>query len=814
MGTTKTYASSTSQIHLTHRFTEEPVSGNKYELNGFMYRYDAVSNRLTAELITENPETIKTIVFYEHLYDIPVLYIYINSLETYTNLEDIIAFELSNPDNIIKDLNIKNLYMAHANVFPTNAKTMNVENYHFVAPYESSETNFDTYNSKSKIDEMQFVNTYYYDFNQLFFQNIVDEYNNRTTKVHNFKLMNESNLKYTKESFYPSDDYQLTLEKAGVKYYHRIGYDVPSYNITNEQITYIPYEIDQRVKSITAPNLYNIGALKDYVFKTLDVRGLSVGSLQSFTGETVIVSNNKNSFNTSSLNFKNIYFVHDSSQEYITSINGVGYSIEKIYIPEQNKEAFQVIIDNEHLGPKVEYYTTIPPIAYFEFTSDDGETIYKSSDDYIDIDITLDSIQKIEALGIDLSNEPYIDLAIESYGFPTKHITAEIKNVKSITNIYLNKGMDPRITVEAMKEKLVNGDATSITIDFDSENFSLSENSQFKIHVTIDDQAATTRTVNVHYHEFGDNIAFIKSDNELQLITNRLDDKNFGDLFKLYAEGVLKNQSVTLKMDDETDFKTEKIVSSSFTYNNEGYIIHAYVTNKILIQNYINYELPDTFILTKNIDINKVIQAVKAHLLFKEGIQVDESYTITAERTASKLTLSGTYPNGQAFNMTVTFLILDSDIGEYIIYKHTKTNTYTLFIEARTIKDDVDAKAIFNDYFESHEKDTYVNQYELPITLTKQGILTESATLEDTEEAFTVKVVVTGKDLNFDNFEDPFKTDKDAYGEIDVITKIQDKLTENSVLKWASIALSSIMGLFILYFAYKGIKKGMKWLKN
>jgi len=199
-GTTKTYASSTSQIHLTHSFSEEPVNGQSYELNGFIYTYSSGTNRLNAGLITENPETIKTIVFYDQLYDIPVLYIYINSLETYTGLEDIIAFDLSNPNNIIKNLSIKNLYMAHANVFPNDAKTMSVENYHFVAPYEASETNFDTFNSKSKIDEMQFDNTYYYNFNQLFFQTVVDEYNDRSTKAHNFILMNESSLKYTKVS--------------------------------------------------------------------------------------------------------------------------------------------------------------------------------------------------------------------------------------------------------------------------------------------------------------------------------------------------------------------------------------------------------------------------------------------------------------------------------------------------------------------------------------------------------------------------------------------------------------------------------------
>jgi len=814
IGTTKTYASITTQIHLTHSFYEEPVDGKSYELNGFKYQYSASANRLYAGLITENPEDIKTIVFYDQLYDIPVLYIYISSLEAYTGLEDIIAFDLSNPNNIIKNLSIKNLYMAHANVFPIDAKTMTVENYHFVAPYEASETNFDTYNSKSKIDEMQFDNTYYYDFNQLFFQKVVDEYNARSTKEHNFQLRNESSLKYTKESFYPSDDYQLTLEKSGIKYYHKVGYDVPVYNASNDQIPYVPYAIDPRVKSATVTNISGPGILTGYSFKTLDAQGYSVSGLQSFKGETLIASNNAYTLNTSGLNFKNIYFVYDSTQGAITSVNATGQHIENIYIPEDNKTPFQVIIDHASLGPKVQYYTNAPGKVYFEFASDDGQTIYKSSDDYIDIDTILDSIQKIEALGIDLSNESFVNQTVESYGFPTKKVSSQTITLKPITDIHLNKGMDPRIVVEAMKDKLVNGNATSIVLNFDSEDLSLIENSQFKIDAVINNQPPTTRVVNVKYNEFNQTVAFIKSGNELQLITNKSDDKTFGDIFKLYTDIVLKNQSVTLNIDAETDLKIEKTIASSFTYNNEGFIIHAYVTNKSLAQTYINYELPDTFMLTKNIDINKVIQAVKGHLLFKEGDQVDEAYTIAAEQTATKLTLMGTYPNGQTFNVTVTFLVLDSDIGEYIIYKHTKTNTYTLFIEARTIKDDVDAKSIFKSYFESHELDAYIDQYELSITLTKPGTLTEKITLEDTEDTFTVKVVVTDKDLNFDNFKDPFKTDKDAYGEIDLFTKIQDKLSENDILKWSTIALSSIVGIVILYFIYVGIKKGMKWLKN
>lgn len=813
--TTTVFASNenSNKIHLTHKI-ENPVQGQTYELNGFKYSYS--SNKYYAGLITNNPGEVKRVAIYSNIDGVPVVYTQVSSLATYTNLEDVILFNASIASNLLKNISIKNLYMATENVFTADMKTMTIENYHFVAPLATGSTEFDSFNSKSKIDEMNFTNTYYYDYTEVYFQKAVDTYNQRTTKAHNLIKKSEQTLAYTKESFYPFEGFEMFKDEGGIKYYHYVYNLMLSgvTNPTNDDIPYYPYEIDERLKSAVVRNLGHLGELINYTFETLDARGYAVSSTQDFKADKVILSNNPHAYNTTGLKYKEVYFTYDDTKGDITSANGNPSILTSIYIPEDHKEHFSAIIDNASLGPKVKYYTYLPT-STVKFSNNDNTKTYQTMYADIDIDTILAGIEKLESYGFNITSTHYSDNMLSIYNLPTKKNQVIINDVKRLMRINLKKGMDPIASLEAAKEHLVTLENSSndLTLEYDTTNLKKEGSSTLDVTLNLG-TISRTYTVDVHFLDLDYEVAYIETFRDLILVTPTNKTKTVNELFLEYSLKVAPEDEPEIYENNNIDIK--KTGNHTTNYHNKWgqSLLHVAVTNEDLSKGYIDYRIPTSYVFTNNIDIDKAMNVIKDYMLYKNGELTKEKFTIEATKEDNFIYLTGKYPNDIEFNFKITYLLLESPIGEYVIIKDDTTNTYTLFVEARTIKEDINAKSIFNSYFESHLKDSYIDTFELPITLTKKGYLEEKITLDETEETFTLKVVVTDNDLNPDDFTDPFKTDSDEFGEISLVTKIKDKLAENEALKWISISVSTLLGIGLIFVIYLIIKKSIKWIKN
>src|SRR5690554_3668423 len=457
---------------------------------------------------------------------------------------------------------------------------------------------------------------------------------------------------------------------------------------------------------------------------------------------------------------------------------------ENVHIPNDNKELFQTIIDSDAFSSKIKYYTNlIPTYNIFEFTNDEGDKLYKSSDDYIDIDTILNSIEEFETLtGVDLEKF-YVNQILELYNFPiyAENSGRSVEAYPIIpSTIHLNIGMDPRTVLETIVEDMVAGEY---------------------------------ETVDILYYDFKEVVSFIKFYESMFVLTNTSDTKTLEDLIDIYNEHVEDPRGEAV-VNKNHDLKIEKKVLSSYENDWDSNVIRLFVTNDNIGEKQVYYELPDSFVFTENIDIEKAITVLHKEMLFKDDLLSNEAYILEITVKSAVINLKGEFPNEKEFDLDIPYTVIESEIGEYLIAKHNNSNTFILYVEAGTIKEDVNAQSILDSYFENKQLEDYIDQYKLPITLTRKGELTKTIELEETEEEFTVKVVVTNKDLNPEGFEDPFKTKKDEFGSSSILDQIKDKFAENDALKWSSIVVSSLLGIGLIYLVYLFIRKFIKWIRK
>ncbi|WP_026391283.1 hypothetical protein [Haploplasma modicum] len=822
LGTQTTYANTNNQININHNLPNVPQQLAKYDHNGFQYTLSTSGDTLMASLITENPEEIEYIVVYNNIMDFPVMYTSITDLSSYTNLKDVIIFEQPRHFGGLYNFEgtIQNLYLGHGNHLDESFENLNITNYHFVTPYFNYYTEFDKSNGKAKIDEMNFSNGYYYDFTKDVFEKGLADYNTRSNKKHNFILKSNSTLKYTIESFLPSKDFQLRYSKAGV------DYEVDTY--MEKHKLYKSYldmkaniiKIDQRVKSFHGAKLIRgIEPLRNIEFKTLDLRGLEgLTQLQNIKAETLYLSNKGDTFNNNqTIYVDDLYFVADELATPVGNVFGSYPNIKNVHIPNDNKELFQTIIDSDDFSSKIKYYTNlIPTYNIFEFTNDEGDKLYKSSDDYIDIDTILNSIEEFETLtGVDLEKF-YVNQILELYNFPiyAENSGRSVEAYPIIpSTIHLNIGMDPRTVLETIVEDMVAGEYETVEITFEDEDFELDKDGDLVIKVTINERLSQISRVDILYYDFKEVVSFIKFYESMFVLTNISDTKTLEDLIDIYNEHVEDPRGEAV-VNKNHDLKIEKKVLSSYENDWDSNVIRLFVTNDNIGEKQVYYELPDSFVFTENIDIEKAITVLHKEMLFKDDLLSNEAYILEITVKSAVINLKGEFPNEKEFDLDIPYTVIESEIGEYLIAKHNNSNTFILYVEAGTIKEDVNAQSILDSYFENKQLEDYIDQYKLPITLTRKGELTKTIELEETEEEFTVKVVVTNKDLNPEGFEDPFKTKKDEFGSSSILDQIKDKFAENDALKWSSIVVSSLLGIGLIYLVYLFIRKFIKWIRK
>ncbi len=603
ISTIKTYAAENNQLTIKNKIEEDLVDGKTYYLNGFRYTYSVANDRFTASL-SQTPENEKYVVIYDNINGKTINYNAVTNIATYTNLEDAIVYSSFNAKKMLATKSFKNLYMAHNNMIEIDFADFTFDNYHFVAPYSALYIDILTMsNNQTQFNNMTFSNAYYYEWNELFFETYADKYNLSTGATHAFTIKTESFSKYTKESFYPCTDFKILMEKCGIKYYHSSNSSPVPSNPTNDNMPHTAYEVDSRIKSATIPLVSSSNLIIDLTYNKLDLRGYSLTALSKLKGDTIILTNATASFAANYVSFKNVYFVYDPNGVSITSVTGTPSTIEKVYIPEAHKTHFSSITTHATLGSKVVYYTEDIKID-FEFTNTAGTKTYKSSDDYIDIDTTLNSIKRLEDIGIKISTTEYANEVVESYNLPTKLECNNTYSLKPIDNIYCKKGINPTKLLDAIKPYvLLKGNQIveeQYNITYNSKEFKFNEDGELKFFVEFPDKTKEEKKINVNYIEFDHSASFITSGNYVFIVTNK-SDETLEKVFQEYIEKVIKLKDVSIY--SEHDFKEKGRTLTSYKNADVQNIIEVNV-----VDNALNYKINYLELIKEKLEENLALK--------------------------------------------------------------------------------------------------------------------------------------------------------------------------------------------------------------
>ncbi len=438
----KTKALGQTQISIDHSIINSVEIGDTFELNGFKYTY--IGARYEAKIVSE-PAKEKLLVIYDRFNNKSVFYNEITTLEDYTNIEDVVMFSTQYAKNFLHTATFKNLYNANGGHYlDESLKNMHFENYYYVGQYAALYTNIaNTEENLLRFNTLTFNNAYYYNFNKPFFERYAKAYNALETSTHKFQLQADDTCKYTQESFYPMEDFEPFYTKGGITYCHYTSNPRVQSTMTKEQFKYIPVTIDSRIKSINLDVITGIGNLDTKTFDNLNIQSLSINKLGGVEGNTLIaIADYKIDFST--IKFKNIYLIPTDGN--VSALNTNLSIVEKIYIPEEEKSAFSSLISDPNLASKIQYYTTLPKI---DLTFTNNNQTYKSSDDNIDIDITIQSLTKLEKYNINLPAGSYINEFVKLHSLPTNILEQETYSLK--TFFIFTKNIDILKAVKEMK---------------------------------------------------------------------------------------------------------------------------------------------------------------------------------------------------------------------------------------------------------------------------------------------------------------------------------------------------------------------------
>lgn len=341
-------------------------------------------------LNADNPSAVKTLVAPEYIMGCEVKYDEFD-ITKYTGLETLVAFAGYQLRPSLANMHFKDLYLQNPGVL--GAKDFTVDNLYFTIPYYYTGTSY----SVSSLKSLNASHYYYYDWNELCLNQYLDLCSEAGV---NFELKRENECRFTKESFYPFLNYSITMKSFGITYVNR----KKTGQLTESEYDFYwhPTYIDSRLKTLylDLDTTYSIDNNKEYYAVISKSRISYLYSLKT----NILVIPEANEFEAR-LTAQSIYITESPSNP-ITTINGDGNDIGKIYLPCHDDERFSQILTK--FGDKVEYYDTLPQID-FKFTDDEGINTYKTRNYDIDIDYCLNNINILKNKGITVNENTYLD---------------------------------------------------------------------------------------------------------------------------------------------------------------------------------------------------------------------------------------------------------------------------------------------------------------------------------------------------------------------------------------------------------------------
>ena len=107
------------------------------------------------------------------------------------------------------------------------------------------------------------------------------------------------------------------------------------------------------------------------------------------------------------------------------------------------------------------------------------------------------------------------------------------------------------------------------------------------------------------------------------------------------------------------------------------------------------YRIASTFYYTPNMDRDKAFHKLKDYMLYYDGKPIHADYDVTATFNNDRVTLSGTYPNGQRFSMNSPAVEIDAIDGvEFMTATPFSFTRYAIVVAKNSIKTNYDVNKI------------------------------------------------------------------------------------------------------------------------
>lgn len=389
---------------------------------GARYRWDTYMQRFFLNP-AEHPEEVETLLLPDNIIHYGVAYAEFD-LSVYTNLKTLIMFNNGAfCKEALNKLHLENLYLP-VNLYCNQVNGLKADNVYYVGTFDPNSSYATSSNISDKLKSLDASHFYYYDWSSIYFDNYASILKEKDI---NFEKLPESSCKYTKESFYITEDFSLTYTKAGITYVRTSRSSAfPDYE-TADDFSPILYSIDNRVRSLFLDSGVKKDLISDIKYDFVDARNVHVSDLDSFNAHIMFASSN-NTYVTLGGEVDELYFVYDNGYTAYeaVSVSGDISKIGKVYVPNDNKDKFTKLI--EKCGDKIEYYDELPSVD-FTFTDNEGEHKYKTKSVNADIDYCLKNIDILAYNGESISENDYLEDKFAKFGLA---VSPELQDYKII----------------------------------------------------------------------------------------------------------------------------------------------------------------------------------------------------------------------------------------------------------------------------------------------------------------------------------------------------------------------------------------------
>lgn len=532
------------------------IDQGQFDYGGLHYVVSS-SGAFTPSAVAD-PASVKELIIYHSFNRSAINYSGID-WSGYTNLENVIiaATNVNYAKEIIAALpSGDNLYIGGGCNLESAMETMPFKNIYLYSLYNASMNTFSSSSFTGYLENSSIEKIYYNSFIGEQSANNVSSFNSANYKNKNGQTLQMeayNDWAYPEYVFYPFAGWDSTapmFETEGTWFC-----STSSVTTAMSGLSFTAKSTNSKVVDLDASNIKNGTSLdSNHTFGKIYMPKNEDYNFSGITADELIIR----PYNNSTLNFtylsrvKAVRFVNTSSALKLSSGTTIFETshLKKIYIPNESKDKFTVLTEDEAFIPYIEYYDYADYVAPTNsYLSNDGN-VYSVANYNYSIEEIETAKETLTTVGLEVPAGTTIDEMMEYYEFPIKDYSSvdPVYSTREFDTIVLPKNMDANKVLEAFEfiVTLNHGymcDGKS-TIVADLTNYQVGYNAVLPITITLPDDTTITKDINVRVMPTEDNKAYILDENDVYIISNTIEDKSLSSLMAPFMEYYLMESQV------------------------------------------------------------------------------------------------------------------------------------------------------------------------------------------------------------------------------------------------------------------------------